>query len=240
MGVARTNPRLVRGGKMIKFIYEKLHRNSKNKTIPYCIFVCDYCYKEIEIRYSIVKKTKNQFCCRDCKDKWQNKNLIGNQNPFYNRHHTYETKTKLSKLRIGRKFPKLSEAKKGHILTKEHKLKLSKAMMGRKFSETTIKKLKKANLGKNNPMWQGGYTYNKDRYLMKREVSHPCCDNQKRVFVHRLVMEKYLGRYLKPEEVVHHINRKRDDNRIENLMLFANQIEHMQYHKILKDVYKKQ
>ncbi|CDZ88936.1 HNH endonuclease (fragment) [Rhodococcus ruber] len=43
-------------------------------------------------------------------------------------------------------------------------------------------------------------------------------------------MEEHLGRYLQPGEVVHHINRNKTDNRIDNLGLFASQSEHMKHH----------
>lgn len=47
---------------------------------------------------------------------------------------------------------------------------------------------------------------------------------------HRTVAEKKLGRALRHGEVVHHINGDKHDNRPENLMVFANQQDHMAYH----------
>lgn len=49
------------------------------------------------------------------------------------------------------------------------------------------------------------------------------------VMAHRLVMEKHLGRYLEPEEVVHHIDEVKTHNVIENLFLCSSQ-EHRKIH----------
>lgn len=72
----------------------------------------------------------------------------------------------------------------------------------------------------NNNNWRGGKVTLKGGYIGIRCVGHPKASKKGHyVSEHRLIMEKHLGRYLKENETVHHINRIKDDNRIENLML---------------------
>jgi len=51
----------------------------------------------------------------------------------------------------------------------------------------------------------------------------PPCDRVKKSKVyqqeHRMVMEEHIGRRLRDDEIVHHINAVRDDNRVENLTI---------------------
>jgi len=47
---------------------------------------------------------------------------------------------------------------------------------------------------------------------------------------HRQIMEKEIGRSLKPSEVIHHINGNHRDNRIKNLYLCKDGQEHSCIH----------
>lgn len=51
---------------------------------------------------------------------------------------------------------------------------------------------------------------------------------------HRVVAEQMLGRPLKPEEVVHHIDGNRRNNSPENIHVFDSQAEHAAHHMFLK------
>ena len=81
--------------------------------------------------------------------------------------------------------------------------------------------------------WKGGKILTKG-YIKIRVPEHPFAAMNKYVCEHRLVMEKHIGRYLKPTEIVHHKNHIKTDNRIENLELLQSNADHR--HKHIKKV----
>ncbi len=75
--------------------------------------------------------------------------------------------------------------------------------------------------------WKGGRNITKDGYVLVYRPDHPNARNNGYILEHRLVMAEEIGRPLTDEEVVHHINGIRDDNRLENLQLFESNAEHL-------------
>lgn len=80
--------------------------------------------------------------------------------------------------------------------------------------------------------WGGGKYYSRG-YVKVFTPNHPNKDTRGYVTEHRLVMEKKLKRFLTKKEIVHHINGIKNDNRLENLVLYSSQSEHVKEH--LKD-----
>lgn len=88
-------------------------------------------------------------------------------------------------------------------------------------------------IGEKNPLWKGGLT-KKLGYMMVKVPDHPY-GHGGYVFLHRLIMEEHLGRYLHPNEKVHHKNGDITDNRLENLQHMT-QAEHLSHHRRTGDV----
>ena len=116
--------------------------------------------------------------------------------------------------------------------------KISKTKTGVGLSNITKQRMSIARTGEGNPRWKGGRMKHVKGYISILTPEHPFCDHHGYVFEHRLVMEFFLGRYLTKEEVVHHNNGIKDDNRLINLMLFANDNLHKKWHVYLRKLQK--
>lgn len=75
----------------------------------------------------------------------------------------------------------------------------------------------------NGPNWKGGRIVS-DTYVK-------IWTGTKYVPEHRLLVEKQIGRKLKPSEPVHHINGNTKDNELKNLVLLKHPMAHIRYHR---------
>ena len=108
---------------------------------------------------------------------------------------------------------KISASNKGKISPRK----------GCHLSEETKRKISESHKGKFkiNSEYGGHKKIRSDGYIKVYTPGHPYATKDGYVMEHILVMESYLGRFISRDEVVHHINHIRDDNRIENLQLMS-------------------
>ena len=84
--------------------------------------------------------------------------------------------------------------------------------------------------GKDAPGWKGGKITDSDGYIRIYCRTHKYKDCHGYVREHRLILEKFLGRYITMDEVVHHKDGNRSNNNLLNLQLVT-KAEHNTIHK---------
>ena len=165
---------------------------------------CKQCGKEMQTTAWLIKNGRGKFCSKTCQSKWWK------GKPSYKR-----TKPLTGKIVVcetcGKEFYRMPSE-------------LKKERGGRRYCSLECRK-KSSHYGEHlrgekNWSWKGGRT-KLSGYIYIRSRNHPFKNSGGYVAEHRLVIEKIIGRYLKPfpGEDVHHINGKKDDNRPKNLRI---------------------
>lgn len=154
-----------------------------------------------------------------------------------------------------RKFIRYHAAR---VMTPEHRENMSKAQAkrmedparraavstvhtGKTISAEHKAALSAAHSREHNHQWAGGRTPHGAGYVyVMVGRDHPMANPKGYALEHRIVMAHHVGRMLTTEEVVHHKTKgeggsgRKDDNRIENLLLLPSHVAHVAHHTALR------
>jgi len=120
---------------------------------------------------------------------------------------------------------------RGQKLSKEQCLVISKREKGKVLSSETKSKISEAHKGvySNKSKYGGHRKERSDGYIKIYLPTHPLATKGGYVMEHILVMEEFVGKIITRDQVVHHVNKIRNDNRISNLLLMTFK-EHASFH----------
>lgn len=79
--------------------------------------------------------------------------------------------------------------------------------------------------------FEGLNTYDVNGYIAYYIPKHHLANKSGKVYQHMIAAEQKLGRRLNPEEVVHHNDRNRKNNSLDNLIVFKTSADHTAYHQ---------
>ena len=152
--------------------------------------------------------------------------------PRPGRKQTAATRAKITAALKGRPLSlEARAALTGRHLSAETRAKIAASRRGRRHSAEARAKIARAKQGAQNPEWKGGVR-KKGCYLLELCHGHPAADRWGYVYQHRLVMERILGRYLTPHEVVHHLDGNPLNNDPANLWLLSHGEHKRLHHRI--------
>ena len=169
------------------------------------IYICPICNKSFKARPARQKRSKVVCCSFQC---------------------SY-------KVAIGRKRPK-DICEKISIATKGK----NNPFYGKKHSKKTKAKISKNRKGKHcgseHHGWNGGIHLGSNGYILLRRPTHPFALKNGYVLESRIVAESILNRFLKPTEIIHHIDENKQNDAPSNLYLFESKSVHNRYHTTLR------
>jgi len=171
------------------------------------------------------------LCACGCKQEITRKPRPYRLNKFIHGHHrkgiklSEELKNKISNANQGRKLSKTHIIKMSRTLRRRYRNgELINPWKGKHQTPEMLAKFRKTMLAKNKGIRHTG------GYILIYKPNHPFKRNRYYVLEHRYVVEQAIGRYLKPEEVVHHLDGNKTNNDISNLLLLPNAKTHSKFH----------